>query len=121
MTTVTVDADPDVGRAQSRVCGTTRHEKHSVTGLLPRAHRGRKTRPAGYQAVGGQALTQPAAQTRDEKFPAPETHGAGQGIGQGIQLCFERYETDENPCVGEAEHAGAATPEGPYPRRCPDR
>jgi hypothetical protein len=53
MATVTVDADPDVGRAQRCVCRAARHEQHAVTGFLQRAHRGRKTSTAGDQAVGG--------------------------------------------------------------------
>jgi hypothetical protein len=45
----------------------------------------------------------------------------GKGIGQGIQLQFEGYETDESAGSGDAEHAGPATPEGSHPRGGPDR
>ncbi len=55
--TVTVDADPDVGRAQRCVCRAARHEQHAVSGSLQGADRGLETRTSGDQAVGGEPLS----------------------------------------------------------------
>ncbi len=121
MVAVTFDTDSDIGRAKRRMCRTTRHEQHAVTGSLQRAHRSRQASAPGDQAVGGEPIAQPAAQPGYQELATTATHRPGKGLGQGIELHLEGDHTDQDTRPGHAEHAGAAPPQRSRPRGSPGR